>query len=371
MHRNRTPILIAALLAGALAPAAASAAADQAQAGATERRIVTRHDIVAQVYPAHPDEMTIHDGLSPSAPLIHSERGVVKGRPYSTDIISEQLQQLADGNQIRSRTRLKTYRDSAGRTRTEIYGPDDKVNTITIYDPVDHVRWLLAPKRMQAHRIQESPAAARAAAERARAAAEQARGSAEQARIRAEQARLAADQAREKIAQLRSEGKLPEGRRVIVTETRRDNDRKEMRVRVAEPDPASLAITREMSSQIGPMITRAAGDRKWAATAVTRDLGTREVSGVMAQGRLRSYEIPAGEIGNRDPITVSSETWTSQELQLTVYHKHSDPRSGELVYRLEGLRRDEPPADLFTVPAGYKVFAQPRADTRPAPGTGH
>jgi hypothetical protein len=38
-----------------------------------------------------------------------------------------------------------------------------------------------------------------------------------------------------------------------------------------------------------------------------------------------------------------------------VYHKHSDPRSGEVVYRLENLKRDEPAPALFTVPSDYTV----------------
>ncbi|MDB5749137.1 MAG: hypothetical protein JWP72_3985 [Massilia sp.] len=32
-----------------------------------------------------------------------------------------------------------------------------------------------------------------------------------------------------------------------------------------------------------------------------------------------------------------------------------DPRSGDYVYRLEGLKRGEPDAALFTVPSDYKV----------------
>ena len=74
-----------------------------------------------------------------------------------------------------------------------------------------------------------------------------------------------------------------------------------------------------------------------------------------ANGRQRSYDIPAGEIGNRSAISVSSETWTSPDLQIMVYHKHSDPRSGDVVYRVENLKRDEPAPALFTVPSDYTV----------------
>ena len=40
---------------------------------------------------------------------------------------------------------------------------------------------------------------------------------------------------------------------------------------------------------------------------------------------------------------------------MTVYHKRSDPRSGDVVYRLDKLKRGEPPAALFSVPSDYTV----------------
>jgi hypothetical protein len=118
-----------------------------------------------------------------------------------------------------------------------------------------------------------------------------------------------------------------------------------------------------------------AGDFKWAGKAATKDLGTRDIAGVKAQGKLRSYEIPAGEIGNAKAIVVSDETWWSPELQVTLYSKHSDPRSGDNVYRIENLRRDEPAAALFTVPSDYTVkdagFHGPKPPAPPAPPRSH
>jgi len=87
----------------------------------------------------------------------------------------------------------------------------------------------------------------------------------------------------------------------------------------------------------------------------SKDLGTRDFNGVKAEGKLRSYEIPAGEIGNRNPIVVSDETWYASELQITVYTRHSDPRSGDTVFRLDGLKREEPAAGLFAAPSDYTV----------------
>lgn len=109
---------------------------------------------------------------------------------------------------------------------------------------------------------------------------------------------------------------------------------------------------------LGPLFS-SANDRKWAATATTRELGTRDFDGVRADGKLRSYTIPANEIGNRNPITVSTETWTSPDLQITVYSIHSDPRSGDVIYRLNNVKRTEQAMSLFTIPDGYKVTDTP------------
>ena len=65
--------------------------------------------------------------------------------------------------------------------------------------------------------------------------------------------------------------------------------------------------------------------------------------------------IPAGKIGNRNPINVTSETWYSPELQVTVYSRYNDPRTGESIYRLAAIKRVEPAADLFKVPEDYKM----------------
>jgi hypothetical protein len=107
--------------------------------------------------------------------------------------------------------------------------------------------------------------------------------------------------------------------------------------------------------QIASSLSAAFGDARWAAQATTKELGTREFNGVKAIGKLRSYEIPAGAIGNRNPIQVSTETWTAPDLQVTVYTKHIDPRNGEVEFRLENLKREEPAASLFAVPSDYTV----------------
>jgi hypothetical protein len=87
----------------------------------------------------------------------------------------------------------------------------------------------------------------------------------------------------------------------------------------------------------------------------TTSLGTKTFDGVKAEGKQVVWTIPAGQVGNRAPINVTSETWYSPELQVTVYTRYNDPRTGESIYRLAAIKRAEPSADLFKVPADYKV----------------
>jgi hypothetical protein len=76
---------------------------------------------------------------------------------------------------------------------------------------------------------------------------------------------------------------------------------------------------------------------------------------VNAQGTRHTRTIPAGQIGNDKPITIVSEHWYSNDLQMVVMSKRSDPRFGDTTYKLTNIQRQEPAASLFTVPADYTV----------------
>lgn len=264
----------------------------------------------------------------------------VKNAPYSAQAVSERLQQLPDGNQIERRTRSASYRDSAGRTRHEVSNDKGELRTVTISDPVAGAVWILHPQTRIAQRA-PSPA--------------------EIARI----TREARETARLRVERMRKEGRLPAMERpgedrVSVNVEREDDGRREMVRIIRAPralgaDGAALAPMAPLGPMIAGAVSGALADNKWAAKAVSRDLGTREFDGVKAEGKMRSYEIPAGELGNRNPIVVTDEIWYAPDLQVTVYSKHSDPRSGDYVYRLEGIKRAEPDAALFAVPSDYQV----------------
>ena len=88
------------------------------------------------------------------------------------------------------------------------------------------------------------------------------------------------------------------------------------------------------------------------------DLGTQTLDGVKTQGARVTTTIPAGQVGNERPIEVINEAWYSSELQTTVMTKRSDPRTGEIVFRLANVSRTEPDHSLFEVPADYKIVQQ-------------
>jgi hypothetical protein len=87
----------------------------------------------------------------------------------------------------------------------------------------------------------------------------------------------------------------------------------------------------------------------------TEKLGRKEIEGVTTEGTRVTIAIPAGAIGNLAPIEIVSERWYSPELQTVVYSRRSDPRFGETTYRVTNIIRAEPSAELFQIPADYRV----------------
>ncbi|MGH9609894.1 MAG: hypothetical protein ACRD4Q_11470 [Candidatus Acidiferrales bacterium] len=86
------------------------------------------------------------------------------------------------------------------------------------------------------------------------------------------------------------------------------------------------------------------------------DLGTQtDASGLELQGKEVTRTIPAGAIGNSEPISSVTQTWYSPALQIVVRSTRNDPRSGKSTYTLTNISRQEPDSNLFTVPAGFTV----------------
>jgi len=91
------------------------------------------------------------------------------------------------------------------------------------------------------------------------------------------------------------------------------------------------------------------------ANVKTESLGRQTIDGVAADGTRTTTTIPAGELGNEQPIQIVTERWYSPDLQIFVLTRRSDPRSGETITRFANISRAEPARTLFEVPADYKV----------------
>ena len=81
----------------------------------------------------------------------------------------------------------------------------------------------------------------------------------------------------------------------------------------------------------------------------------KTIEGVAVEGRTTRTVIPAGQVGNEQPIIVLNEQWRSSDLNVLVMTRHADPRTGESSYRLVNIIRAEPDPSLFMVPPDYTV----------------
>lgn len=87
----------------------------------------------------------------------------------------------------------------------------------------------------------------------------------------------------------------------------------------------------------------------------SESLGRQVIEGVAADGKKTTMTISAGQIGNELPIHIVSEIWYSPELRTVILSKRSDPRQGEMTFRLANINRSEPARSLFEVPADYSI----------------
>jgi len=287
---------------------------------------------------------------------------VVKGQPYSADVVTETNQTLPDGNVISHRNVNKVWRDGEGRTRQESYR-EEKLRSVYISDPVGKVAYTVIPVSKIAIAIPRVDITHEMMAPHARI------------------------ERRGRTSSTTSETSS-DGRRVVVRTVESDGQpgvREEVRVQVVRVgDDANVQIVPPPVPPVPPTphvhpvppippvppiaMIPGVNTMRFESTAHlgkgdAKSLGTKDFDGVKAEGKQTTWTIPAGKIGNKNPITVTSESWYSPDLQVTVYSRHNDPRTGESLYRLASIKRAEPSADLFKVPEGYEVKGRttPRA----------
>jgi len=255
---------------------------------------------------------------SGTAVFISTEMGfgdkVVTGAPYSAQAITESVQTLGDGNRIVHNSTASVYRDSQGRTRRDqtmgAIGPWAASNakpTIMIFDNVAGVHYFLDAS---SHTAQKLPFV---------------------------HVSGPVTSATAKVTHTENF--------VYVTSTTSGD----AGAPPPPPPPPGIGIGMGKGEYHFDM-PKVAG-----ATPKTESLGKQTIEGIEAEGTRTTLTLPAGAIGNEQPINMITERWYSADLQTVVMSKHSDPRSGDTTYRLTNINRSEPDASLFTVPADYTI----------------
>jgi len=223
----------------------------------------------------------------------------VTGAPYSAVEVRTEQQALTGGNAIQRQTQTTIIRDSQGRMRTETE------ITRPGQTPVKRVT-IHDPVAGMVHELDPQNKTARS-------------------------------------MPTRGPGNRPAG-----TSPRNPND---TAPRTANgPGPRANGLARNPNGAVDPNFK-------------TEDLGSQSINGVLATGTRTTHTIPAGAIGNAQPIVTIHERWESADLKVPVMVKTTDPRFGTTVTQLTNINRAEPDSSLFTVPSDYTV-------TRGGPGRG-
>ena len=233
----------------------------------------------------------------------------VPGAPYTATITNESVQTLADGNRIVQTSTGTTARDSLGRIRQEAMLPaiggmsaSETPRLVFITDPVAQTSYTLNLTEKTAHKSV---------------------GEMEGAFKRLEEMQTVT--AAPMLAAGGAGGSLT--------------------VRTLAGGVSSKSLAEAKASA-----------RSESAQLKREDLGSQTMEGVTVTGVRTTRTIPAGEIGNDNPIEIVTEVWTSPDLKTIVYSKRSDPRTGVQIYKMTNIVRTEPDSSLFTVPADFRVM---------------
>jgi len=348
--------------------------------------------------PARVAELPRMDIDTGFASVLMARERVVKGAPYCAEALHETVQPLTDGNRIVHQQSSQLCRDGEGRTRQEVDRQGRRV--VYLKDPASGESWLLDPARKTARWLGRpvDVTASRDEAQRQREQAQRQRDYAERMREYAERMREKARQHTDALRERLRRGDSPAAsdmppsppaEAAPVPPTPRPAPAPEAPpvptaspLPPAPPRPVVIAPAGDLHNiriiEIGapdgaaiptPPIPSAVGlsDERLAAAAGKAKVDTlpaREIEGLAVTGRRITNTIEAGKVGNERPILITTEVWTSPELQLTVSSVRKDPRSGEQNYQLKGIKRGEPDPALMKVPADYRRTGQP------APGKG-
>jgi hypothetical protein len=122
------------------------------------------------------------------------------------------------------------------------------------------------------------------------------------------------------------------------------------------PEPGQFAGARGMAAGANAGANeRPARLRGNSDGVTTESLGSKTINVVVADGTRVTRVIPAGKMGNSEALTITHDTWVSQDLKLEVERVDTDPRFGTTTVEVTNLSREEPSPALFQAPAGFAV----------------
>jgi hypothetical protein len=319
-----------------------------AAAQAPPPRVVNRQEIDDTVNQKLKAEMDVVMGQMKVVSLSGAAMGpTVKGAPYSAVEVSENNQVLADGTRIHNENQTTVYRDGEGRVRRET------PNQITIMDPVAGVSYFLNPKTQTATKATLSmPLAFRRSAGGGGGGGVGGgfgAGVATAGGTTSEHATFEVRDSKDGTTTVTVNGKMVDPSMIAMERT--------MTINGAPVDEQTFAAAQDkMKTEMA--ITAGAGGilrSRITSPGKTEALGKQMIEGVNADGTRLSTTLETGAVGNDRPIQMVNERWFSSELKTVVMTRHSDPRTGEEIFRLTNISRAEPGADLFQVPANYQL----------------
>ncbi len=321
-----------------------AARAAEEKARAEKAALLQEKDVLLQAMPPmarRPFGPAVFAGGEDTFTFVASEMSfggkVVKGAPYSAQAVTENIQTLQDGNRIVRKTTQDVYRDSEGRTRHDQtlggFGPyaaaGDPPQTIFINDPVDNITYILDPRSKTARKIQVFVRTGGSGSNSETYSFSRSEGGSVWVQ-----------------SGVREKGDLEQMKAKAQSDLENAKTKEKVKEKMKEGGVVDFTISNDGRSFRVEQLKH---------EAKTESLGTQLVEGVNAEGTRSTFTIPAGEIGNERPINVVTETWYSPELQTVVMRRHTDPRMGEMVYRLTNINRSEPSRSLFELPADYTV----------------
>jgi len=234
----------------------------------------------------------------------------IPGNPFSADVIEETDRFLADGNHIHRESHGRIFRDSQGRTRNESeiggFAPGAKPFVhIMISDPVEGRFILLDPEQKTAT-----------------------------------------------VNQFGKRGSSAFGVGLPVPPA--NNAAKSNASTTGARSPEELLQElRAMRAASGPQAPS-------KMQSSHEDLGAMEIEGFTVTGTRFTNTIPAGAMGNDQPMTTTNERWFSGDLKMDLLNKTENPESGKQIRRLVNIRLGDPDPLLFQVPADYTVKENPQ-----------